>query len=238
MKRLTEFLNNNTYPGRGIVLGTSPDGTKQVIIYFIMGRSTNSRNRVFVDCGDSVRTKVYDEAKLADPSLIIYTPVRSLDGKLIVTNGDQTDTIYNTLLAGGTFMQALRKRAYEPDSPNFTPRISGIIDDNGYALSILKAQNSNMQGPCARFSYEYQHYQGTGRFIHTYMGDGNPLPTFEGEPRCVAIEETNAAELAKNTWNALGPENRVSLLCCYRDMGSDKCEFEIINANGGNANEV
>ena len=232
MKRLTEFLNNNTYPGRGIVLGTSPDGTKQVIIYFIMGRSTNSRNRVFVDCGDSVRTKVYDEAKLADPSLIIYTPVRSLDGKLIVTNGDQTDTIYNTLLAGGTFMQALRKRAYEPDSPNFTPRISGMLtfEKGGftYEMSILKSADE----------IEYQHYQGTGRFIHTYMGDGNPLPTFEGEPRCVAIEETNAAELAKNTWNALDPENRVSLLCCYRDMGSDKCEFEIINANGGNANEV
>ena len=191
---LANELAGNSYPGRGIVIGKSADGKYAVTAYFIMGRSENSRNRVFVEDGEGIRTQAFDPSKLSDPSLIIYAPVRVLGNKTIVTNGDQTDTIYELMDKQQTFEQALRTREFEPDAPNYTPRISGIMHiDNGtynYAMSILKSNNGNPDA-CNRYTFAYQNpVAGEAHFIHTYMGDGNPLPSFEGEPKLVGLKET------------------------------------------------
>lgn len=231
---LFDELKSNAYPGRGIVLGKSMDGKKAAAAYFIMGRSENSRNRVFVEDGEGIRTKAFDEAKLSDPSLIIYSPVRVLGNKLIVTNGDQTDTIYDMMNNQFTFEQALRTREFEPDAPNYTPRISGVmkLSDNNcsYALSILKSADGNPES-CRRFTFSYNApVAGQGHFIHTYKCDGSPLPSFEGEPKTVSICD-NINELAENIWNGLNEENRVSLFVRFIDIYSGSYETVIINKN-------
>ncbi len=236
MQKLNLFkeLDMNTYPGRGIVIGRSADGKYAVTAYFIMGRSTNSRNRVFVEDGDGIRTKAFDESKLEDPSLIIYAPVRVLGNTTIVTNGDQTDTIYDGLKAGLTFEQSLRSREFEPDAPNYTPRISGIMDiENGkfmYALSILKSDNGNPE-ECNRFTFTYDNpLAGEGHFIHTYMKDGSPLPSFEGEPKFVAIEG-DIETFSKKLWESLNLDNKVSLFVRYIDIATGNIKTKIINKN-------
>ncbi|MDE6748963.1 MAG: IMP cyclohydrolase [Lachnospiraceae bacterium] len=231
---LVQELSSNTYPGRGIVIGKSADGKYAVTAYFIMGRSTNSRNRVFVEEGEGIRTQAYDPAKLEDPSLVIYAPVRVLGNKTIVTNGDQTDTIYEMMDKQQTFEQSLRTRTYEPDGPNYTPRISGIMHlENGsynYAMSILKSNNGNPDA-CNRYTFAYENpVAGEGHFIHTYMGDGNPLPSFEGEPTWVGIEG-DIDEFTQMIWNNLNEENKVSLFVRYIDIKSGKYETRIINKN-------
>ena len=236
MQKLNLFkeLDMNTYPGRGIVIGRSADGKYAVTAYFIMGRSTNSRNRVFVEDGDGIRTKAFDESKLEDPSLIIYAPVRVLGNTTIVTNGDQTDTIYDGLKAGLTFEQSLRSREFEPDAPNYTPRISGIMDiENGkftYALSILKPDNGNPE-ECNRFTFTYDNpLAGEGHFIHTYMKDGSPLPSFEGEPKFVAIEG-DIETFSKKLWESLNLDNKVSLFVRYIDIATGNTKTKNINKN-------
>ena len=231
---LANELKNNAYPGRGIVIGRTADGKKAVTAYFIMGRSENSRNRVFVEDGNGIRTQAFDESKLVDPSLIIYAPVRVLGNKTIVTNGDQTDTIYDLMNQQLTFEQALRTREFEPDAPNYTPRISGILKiDNGgysYAMSILKSADGNPE-TCNRYTFSYKApVAGEGRFIHTYMGDGNPLPSFEGEPKRVEISG-NIDEFTDMLWTNLNEENKVSLFVRYIDIETEKTETRIINKN-------
>ena len=231
---LENDLKQNTYPGRGIVLGKSPNGKYAVAAYFIMGRSENSRNRVFVEEGDGIRTQAFDPSKLSDPRLIIYSPVRVLGNKTIVTNGDQTDTIYDLMSKQMTFEQALRTRAFEPDAPNYTPRISGIMHiENGeynYALSILKSDNGN-EDCCERFTYAYTNpIAGEGRFIHTYMQDGDPLPSFEGEPKLVEISDDMDA-YTDMIWNSLNEENKISLFVRYIDLESGEVRSKIINKN-------
>lgn len=231
---LFEELKKNAYPGRGIVIGRSADGKYAVTAYFIMGRSTNSRNRVFVNDGEGIRTQAFDESKLEDPSLIIYAPVRVLGNKTIVTNGDQTDTVYDGMKAGKTFEESLRCREFEPDGPNYTPRISGLMTiDNGnysYDMSILKSNNGNPDA-CNRYTYSYDNpIAGEGRFIHTYMQDGNPLPTFEGEPKWVAIEG-GIDDFADKVWNSLNEENKVSLFVRFIDVATGKYETRIFNKN-------
>ena len=221
MLSLEQELKNNAYPGRGIVIGKSKDGKKAVTAYFIMGRSSNSRNRVFVEDGEGIRTQAFDPSKLEDPSLIIYAPVRVLGNKTIVTNGDQTDTIYEGMDKQLTFEQSLRSREFEPDGPNFTPRISGVMHiENGnfsYAMSILKSNNGN-GAACNRYTYSYEiTIAGEGRFIHTYMHDGNPLPSFEGEPKWVEIPDDMEA-FTNMLWNSLNEENKVSLFVRYIDI--------------------
>lgn len=232
MLNLSAELKNNVYPGRGIVLGRSDDGKKAVLAYFIMGRSQNSRNRIFVPSGDGIRTQAFDPSKMEDPSLIIYSPVRVYEGVTIVTNGDQTDTIYDSLSAGRCYIHALRTREFEPDAPNYTPRISGIILPNGdYRLSILKSAGGNPDS-CRRYFYEYDSpVRGQGHFIHTYRGDGDPLPSFEGEPRVVAITG-NAGEFSDMLWSSLDEENRVSLFVSYIDIATGERNSVIINKNG------
>ena len=227
-------LEKNEYPGRGIILGRSEDGTKAIAAYFIMGRSENSRNRVFVEDGEGIRTQAFDPAKLKDPSLIIYAPVRVLDNKTIVTNGDQTDTVYDGMKKGLTFEQSLRCREFEPDSPNFTPRISGLMEiENGkYAisLSILKSDNGDDSG-CNRYVFSYENPKaGIGRFIHTYVKDGNPLPSYEGEPTPVELKG-NIDELTDSIWNSLNSENKVSLFVRYIEISTGKTETRIVNKN-------
>ena len=231
---LANELAGNSYPGRGIVIGKSADGKYAVTAYFIMGRSENSRNRVFVEDGEGIRTQAFDPSKLSDPSLIIYAPVRVLGNKTIVTNGDQTDTIYELMDKQQTFEQALRTREFEPDAPNYTPRISGIMHiDNGtynYAMSILKSNNGNPES-CNRFTYTYENpIAGEGRFIHTYMHDGNPLPSFEGEPKLVAIEE-DIDDFTNTLWNSLNDDNKVSLFVRYIDIATGEYETRIVNKN-------
>ena len=231
---LAEELKSNSYPGRGIVIGRSKDGTKAVTAYFIMGRSENSRNRVFVEEGEGIRTQAFDPAKLSDPSLIIYAPVRVLGNKTIVTNGDQTDTIYEGMDKQLTFEQSLRCREFEPDGPNYTPRISGIMHiENGgynYAMSILKSSNGDPES-CCRFTYAYEKpLAGEGRFIHTYMHDGNPLPSFEGEPKLVDIPDDMEA-FAAMLWESLNPDNKVSLFVRYIDIATGEKQTKIINKN-------
>lgn len=213
---LTNLLESNAYPGRGIVLGRSADNKYAVAAYFIMGRSENSRNRVFTVTEDGIRTEAHDPSKMVDPSLIIYHPVRQVGGDLVVTNGDQTDTIRDFLVEGKSFGQALHTREFEPDDPNYTPRISGIIAPNGsFKLSILKSADGN-PSCCHRFFYTFDHpLAGEGRFIHTYMGDGNPLPSFEGEPERVVLDAPDAEALADQIWSALNPDNKVSLFVRY-----------------------
>ena len=234
MLSLEAELQSNAYPGRGIVIGKTPDGTKAVTAYFIMGRSENSRNRVFVEDGEGIRTQAFDPSKLSDPSLIIYAPVRVLGNKTIVTNGAQTDTLYELMDKQMTFEQSLRTREFEPDGPNYTPRISGImhIKDGkyNYAMSILKSNNGNPDA-CNRYTFAYENpVAGEGHFIHTYKCDGNPLPSFEGEPKLVAIEDDMDA-FADKIWKSLNEDNKVSLFVRYIDIATGKYESKIINKN-------
>ena len=231
---LSEELKNNAYPGRGIVLGKTPDGKKAVAAYFSMGRSSNSRNRVFVEDGEGIRTQAFDPSKMEDPSLIIYAPVRVLGNKTIVSNGDQTDTIYEGMDKQMTFEQSLRSREFEPDGPNYTPRISGIMHiENGhynYAMSILKSNNGDPES-CCRFTFAYENpAAGEGRFIHTYMHDGDPLPSFEGEPKPVEISGDIDA-FTKEVWESLNEENKVSLFVRFIDIETGKYETRIVNKN-------
>ena len=227
-------LKNNAYPGRGIVIGKSADGRYAVTAYFIMGRSENSRNRVFVTDGDGIRTEAFDPSKLTDPHLIIYAPVRVLGNKTIVTNGDQTDTIYDMMNQQMTFEQSLRSREFEDDAPNYTPRISGIIktDKGGfnYAMSILKSNNGDPTS-CHRYTFSYNNPKaGEGHFIHTYMGDGSPLPSFEGEPKLVELTG-GIDDFTEKLWDALNYDNKVSLFVRYIDLETGKTETKIVNKN-------
>ena len=227
---LSEQLASNAYPGRGIVLGRSADNRFAIAAYFIMGRSENSRNRVFTETEDGIRTEAHDPSKMVDPSLIIYHPVRKVGGNLVVTNGDQTDTIRDFLLEGKSFGQSLHTREFEPDGPNYTPRISGIISPDGsFKLSILKSADGD-PSCCHRFFYTYDKpLAGEGRFIHTYMGNGNPLPSFEGEPKRVVLDAPNAETLADQIWNALNPDNKVSLFVRYISRADGSCQQVIKN---------
>lgn len=233
-RNIEKELNGNPYPGRGIIIGRSADGKYAVTAYFIMGRSENSRNRVFIKDGEGIRTQAFDPSKMKDPSLIIYAPVRVLGNKTIVTNGDQTDTIYEGMDNQLTFEQSLRTREFEPDAPNYTPRISGIMHvENGkynYAMSILKS-NQGDPSSCNRFTFAYENPKaGEGRFIHTYMGDGNPLPSFEGEPELVGIDG-NIDEFTNLVWNSLNEDNKVSLFVRYIDIETGSYESRIMNKN-------
>ena len=234
MLSLEKELQSNAYPGRGIVIGKSEDGKKAVTAYFIMGRSENSRNRVFIEDGKGIRTQAFDPSKLTDPSLIIYAPVRVLGNKTIVTNGDQTDTIYEGMDKQMTFEQSLRSREFEPDAPNYTPRISGIMHiENGtynYAMSILKSANGNPEA-CNRYTFAYENcLAGEGRFIHTYQGDGNPLPSFEGEPKLVRISG-DIDTFTNKIWNSLNEDNKVSLFVRFIDIETGEYETRIVNKN-------
>ena len=234
MMSLENELKGNSYPGRGIVIGKSADGKYAVTAYFIMGRSENSRNRVFVEDGEGIRTQAFDPSKLSDPSLIIYAPVRVLGNKTIVTNGDQTDTIYELMDKQQTFEQSLRTRKFEPDAPNYTPRISGIMHvDAGkynYAMSILKSNNGDPEG-CNRYTFAYENPKaGEAHFIHTYMGDGNPLPSFEGEPKLVELAG-DIDSFTNQVWTSLNEDNKVSLFVRYIEIETGKCDTRIINKN-------
>ena len=234
MLSIEQELRGNSYPGRGIIIGKSADGKKAVTAYFIMGRSENSRNRVFVTEGEGIRTQAYDESKLTDPSLIIYAPVRVLGNKTIVTNGDQTDTIYEGMDKQMTFEQTLRSREFEPDAPNYTPRISGILHiENGkynYAMSILKSNNGSPDG-CLRYTFAYENpTAGEGHFIHTYKCDGNPLPSFEGEPKLISIPD-DIEDFTALLWESLNEENKVSLFVRYIDIETVTYETKIENKN-------
>ena len=231
---IATLLRENAYPGRGIILGKTPDGKNAVIAYFIMGRSVNSRNHVFEATADGIRTKAFDESKLSDPHLIIYSPVRVLGNKTIVTNGDQTDTIYDHMDRQETFEQSLRTREYEDDAPNYTPRISGIVhmEDNSfnYAMSILKSADGNPDS-VHRFTFSYNNpLCGEGHFIHTYMGDGNPLPSFEGEPEKIAtVDDIDA--FTDMLWNSLNEDNKVSLFVRYINVETKQATDRIVNKN-------
>lgn len=232
MFSLAEELKSNEYPGRGIIIGKSEDGLRAVSAYFIMGRSENSRNRIFVEEGEGIRTQAFDPSKLTDPSLIIYAPVRVLGNKTIITNGDQTDTIYEGMDKQMTFEQSLRFREFEPDAPNYTPRISGVMHiENGkynYAMSILKSGDGSPEG-CFRYTFAYENpAAGEGRFIHTYMHDGNPLPSFEGEPKRVSISG-DIDEFTGMVWENLNSDNKVSLFVRFIDIKTGKYGTRIVN---------
>lgn len=231
---LTALLEKNTYPGRGIMIGRSADGKRAVTAYFIMGRSVNSRNRVFVEEGEGIRTEAFDVSKLSDPSLIIYAPVKVLGNTTIVTNGDQTDTVYELMGQGKTFEEALRTRKFEPDEPNYTPRISGIINvmEGGFdfAVSILKSGDGDPEY-CIRNTFAYDGCPaGEGRFVHTYTGDGNPLPSYEGEPARVEISG-DIDQFTDAVWNSLNEDNKVSLFVRYIDIETGEYETRIVNKN-------
>ena len=225
-------IGATTYPGRGILLGKSKSGKYAVIAYFIMGRSQNSRNRIFTPQEDGIRTEAFDPSKLVDPSLIIYAPVRVLGDDTIVTNGDQTDTIYDFMAQGKTFEDALRTRTFEPDPPNYTPRISGIVHKNGdYQLSILKSANGNPDS-AQRFFFDYNNTPaGQSHFIHTYKCDGNPIPSYEGEPTWVAIDTDSLDEFTDTVWNALNADNKVSLFTRFIDLETGAVDTRIVNKN-------
>lgn len=234
VRKFGDAVEGNRYPGRGIVVGQSCDGTKAVIAYFIMGRSVNSRNRVFVERDGAVFTEPFDVSKLEDPSLIIYAAVRNFENHLIVTNGDQTDTIYDGLAEGKSFYEALESRCFEPDAPNFTPRISAEVVFGGdgtfrYRMSILKSADAEGSA-CNRFGYDYAPVCGTGHFIHTYEHDGNPLPTFQGEPERVEIPDDIDA-FTEEIWNALDEDNKISLYVRYTDIASGAIESRLLNKN-------
>jgi len=231
---IADLLSKNAYPGRGIIIGKSPDGKNAVTAYFIMGRSVNSRNRVFLPTDDGIRTEAFDPSKLSDPHLIIYSPVRVLGNTTIVTNGDQTDTVYELMEKGQTFEQSLRTREYEDDAPNYTPRISGIMNvQNGkydYAMSILKSADGNPDC-CQRYTFTYDNpINGNGHFIHTYMGDGNPLPSFEGEPELIGTYD-DIDEFTDILWKNLNEDNKVSLFVRYINIETGKAETRIVNKN-------
>ena len=232
---LKTALSENAYPGRGIIIGKSADGKNAVIAYFIMGRSENSRNRVFVTDGDGIRTQAFDESKMTDPHLIIYAPVRVLGNKTIVTNGDQTDTIYELMDRQMTFEQALRTREFEDDAPNFTPRISGIVrlenGDMNYAMSILNSANGDPTS-CQRYTFAYNNpLKANAKFIHTYKCDGNPLPSFEGEPKTITLPDLDIDALTNVIWDNLNQDNKVSLFVRYIDLQSGKFDTRIVNKN-------
>jgi IMP cyclohydrolase len=234
MQKLEAELSSTTYPGRGIVVGRSKDGKKAVTAYFIMGRSSNSRNRVFVEDGEGIRTQAFDPSRLEDPSLIIYAPVRVLGNDTIVTNGDQTDTVYDLMGEGKTFEEALRTREFEPDGPNYTPRISAVMtvadNDFSFMMSILKSNNGD-PSCCNRYTFSYDNPKaGEGRFIHTYMKDANPLPSFEGEPTLVDIDGDIDA-FTEKVWNNLNEDNKVSLFVRFIDIETGKYETRIVNKN-------
>lgn len=226
-------LEGNSYPGRGVMIGKTPDGKKAVAAYFIMGRSANSRNRVFTEKNGEVFTEPFDVSKVEDPSLIIYAAIRSFKNKLIVTNGNQTDTIYDGLAAGKSFSEALTSREFEPDAPNLTPRISGIMTfaegDFSYEMSILKSADPEGSA-CNRFTYSYSSIPGLGHFIHTYVCDGNPIPTFQGEPERVRISD-DIEEFTQEIWNSLDENNKISLYVRYVDLNTLAVENRLINKN-------
>ena len=230
---ISELVKGNSYVGRGIVIGKSPDAKKACFAYFIMGRSNNSRNRIFEEKDGAIFTKPFDETKVEDPSLIIYAAVRKYQNKIIVTNGDQTDTVYDGLVSGESFSQALSRREFEPDAPNFTPRISGLLTfENGdfsYEMSILKSADEKGSA-CNRYTFSYHSLPGVGHFIHTYVCDGNPLPTFEGEPERTAIPDS-IDEFTEKLWESLDSENKISLYVSYTDIESGKEETRLINKN-------
>ncbi len=235
IKSLENELNSLAYHGRGIIIGKSADGKKAITAYFIMGRSVNSRNRVFVAEGDAMRTKAFDESKMVDPHLIIYYPVRVLGNKTIVTNGDQTDTIYELMDKQMTFEQALRTREFEDDAPNYTPRISGIIHhENGemnFAMSILKSADGDGSS-CQRYTYAYSNpLAGKAKFIHTYKCDGNPLPSFEGEPKTLELPDVDIDTMTDIIWKNLNEDNKVSLFVRYIDLATNEAETRIVNKN-------
>lgn len=229
---IATLLETNAYPGRGIILGRSADDKYAVAAYFIMGRSTNSRNRVFTETEDGIKTEAFDPAAMEDPSLIIYHPVRELNGQLIVTNGDQTDTIRDGLAGGKTMSEALKSREFEPDQPNYTPRISGVIHaDGSYEMSILKSLYGD-PSCCCRYTFDYDKPKaGLAHFIHTYVGDGNPLPSFAGEPEDVAIDSPDPQALAQLLWKSLNEDNKVSLYVCYTELSTGKRSVVICNKN-------
>lgn len=230
---ISTLLKDNEYAGRGIVIGTSPDRKNAVCAYFIMGRSENSRNRVFVKTGETLKTEPFDVSKVSDPSLIIYNAVRKTENSLIVTNGDQTDTIYDLMSKGKSFKESLETREFEPDAPNFTPRISGILYfENGfnYEMSILKSIDEN-GSECCRYTYSYPSVAGLGHFIHTYNCNGDPLPTFTGEPHRISIKN-NIEEFAGEIWESLNVDNKISLYVRYTDIETGKYTDKIINKNG------
>ncbi|MCR5747536.1 MAG: IMP cyclohydrolase [Lachnospiraceae bacterium] len=231
---LNEETGKTSYPGRGIVIGVSDDGKYAVTAYFIMGRSSNSRNRIFVEEGEGIRTEAYDPSKLEDPSLIIYAPVRVLGKDTIVTNGDQTDTVYDGMKAGKSFEESLRERRFEPDAPNYTPRISGVmhVEDGSfsYQMSILKSDNGDPESD-NRYTFSYTTPKaGKGHFIHTYMGDGNPLPSFEGEPTPVIISG-EIDSFTNDVWTSLDEDNKVSLFVRFIDIATGKYQTRIVNKN-------
>lgn len=235
IKTLENELNSLAYHGRGIMIGKSADGKNAVIAYFIMGRSENSRNRVFVEDGSGIRTQAFDESKMTDPHLIIYAPVKVLGNKTIVTNGDQTDTVYELMDKQMTFEQALRTREFEDDAPNYTPRISGIVHlENGkmnYAMSILKSADGNPDS-CQRYNFAYSNpIDGNAKFIHTYNGEGNPLPSFEGEPKTVKLPNVDIDALTDILWNNLNSDNKVSLFVRYIDLQTGNYTSRIVNKN-------
>lgn len=230
---MKDSVKENPYVGRGIVIGKTADGSKAAIAYFIMGRSENSRNRVFIENGEQVIIKPFDESKVEDPSLIIYSPIKKLDNKLIVTNGDQTDTIYNYIKAGKTFEEGLETREFEPDAPNFTPRISGMLtfgkEDFTYKMSILKSADEKGSA-CNRYTFSFPAVNGLGHFIHTYACDGNPLPTFQGEPERTEIPN-EIDDLVQEIWGNLNEENKISLYVRYIDLKTGTMENRMINKN-------
>ncbi len=235
VKTLETELNSLSYHGRGIIIGKSADAKQAIIAYFIMGRSENSRNRVFIEDGDGIRTQAFDESKMTDPHLIIYAPVKVLGNKTIVTNGDQTDTIYELMDKQMTFEQALRTREFEDDAPNYTPRISGIVrlekDGMNYAMSILKSADGDAAS-CQRYTYAYSNpIAGKAKFIHTYNSDGNPLPSFEGEPKTLNLPDVNIDDMTNIIWNNLNNDNKVSLFVRYIDLATGEFESRIVNKN-------
>ena len=233
MISIEKELKENSYPGRGIIVGRSEDGKKAAIAYFIMGRSSNSRNRIFKEEGENVTIYPFDESKVEDPSLIIYSPIKKIENKLIVTNGDQTDTIYDFIKKGECFREALKTREFEPDKPNYTPRISGIMNfkdnDFDYSMSILKSLDKDGSA-CGRYFYDYEAVNGLGHFIHTYVCDGNPLPTFTGEPERVAIENDIDA-FADKIWTNLNESNKISLYVRYINIADGTVENRMFNKN-------
>ena len=229
---IATLLETNAYPGRGIILGRSADDKYAVAAYFIMGRSTNSRNRIFTETEDGIKTEAFDPAAMEDPSLIIYHPVRELNGQLIVTNGDQTDTIRDGLAEGKTMSESLKSREFEPDQPNYTPRISGVIHEDGsYEMSILKSLYGD-PSCCCRYTFDYDKPKaGLAHFIHTYVGDGSPLPSFVGEPKDVSIDSPDPQSLAQLLWKSLNEDNKVSLYVCYTELSTGKRSVVICNKN-------
>ena len=230
---VSELIEGNSYVGRGIILGKTPEGKKACSAYFIMGRSSNSRNRIFTNKNGEIFTEPFDASKVEDPSLIIYAAIRSFENKLIVTNGDQTDTIYDGIKSGESFTQALTKREFEPDAPNFTPRISGMItfadNDFTYEMSILKSADE-IGSACNRYSFSYPSISGLGHFIHTYVCDGDPIPTFQGEPERMAMCD-DIEKFTQDVWNSLDSDNKISLYVRYTDLESGEIEERLINKN-------